>query len=238
MSPEFYEDAVELGFGRFTSSETNSALAAAGVCHARADEPLALLGGVSWLTGEESTRALFVDDALRMHPGEGFELVVAHYLTIAFGQLTPLSKVFDFAEGLEPRWTHARGRLVAANALGGGKFEFADVDFGGEDRAVLACLGYRSRDRDATLKWLKDPGYTAFCFPDANMGPDMCFYLRLEDGEVISVFVQAKGAINYIEPLPLAVYRDAAKTVAPENVHHNKRKVTSSSDTMYEDPLT
>jgi hypothetical protein len=192
MTSGFYEGAVELGFACFANQDTSSALAEVDGSHAQADETLALLAGVSWMTQKEITMGQFADDQLRSSEGKGFELVVAHYLSIAFGKPTKLSEVLDFRKDLEPAWAHQEGCLVAANARKDGQFDFAEVNFGRDKRVASACLGYKAEDPKATIRWLKNPRYTAFCFPDIYMGPDICFFLRLEDGNIISVFLQVK----------------------------------------------
>jgi hypothetical protein len=255
LRSEFYDDAVKLGFARFSSYTFRERIA-------QADEPLALLAGLSWMTKEESTMAQYVEQYMRTNRGVGFERVVAYHLTIAFGQYAKLTDIFEFesTEGHLPDWTKKRGRLVSVNGFEDGrKPDYVDVDLGSR-RAVLPCLGFKSNGPKATIKWLKNPGHAAFCFPDKHLGPDICFFLRLEenihqenpaetdhehgameddckDDNIILIFMQVKWTESNSHGIPVKVDLRAAGRVVPTNFYHSENGVSSWSEVVHGDYL-
>jgi hypothetical protein len=205
-----YEAAVGLGFARF---RTDSMLQH----RAQADETLPLLAGVSWLTEQESMSE-YINGLLQMKPTEGYELFIAYWFASVFKRFAnvfespvKLSDVFEFSGIHRPAWADEQGQLVTVNILADGTTQYAEVGFTGARRAVSTRLGYKSNSPEATLEWLLNPRHTAFCFPDANMGPDICFFLRLENGLIIPVFVKVEWQNKPVKPFNLRLYQEAAR---------------------------
>jgi hypothetical protein len=219
LSASHYEPAVELGFARFMTRSKDSRIA-------QADETLALLAGVSWFAKQKLTIAKYANDHFRINQPEGYELLVAYYLAITFSSAVKLSDVFQFKSSHRPDWADKQGRLVTVNVSTGGKMQLAPVDFGTTKRVSSARLGYKSKKPDDTIEWLRNPRHIAFCFPDVNMGPDICCYFSIEDGPDIVVYTQVKWQDDPSRRLPAANYRDAARTIVKENFYQQRTNVS------------
>jgi hypothetical protein len=54
-----------------------------------------------------------------------------------------------------------------------------------------SSLSCDPKDAKETVDWFRKP-YALMCFPDNLLGPDLVFFIRLSDGRVLCVIVQAK----------------------------------------------
>jgi hypothetical protein len=170
---------VEFGFARFPDPQKSD--------QALVDEPLIILAATYHLnTCSSMGLSDRVLNGLGQAKGRGttFEEFVAVYLARAFGPDVSLSHVFDFGEDA-PSWASLKGvKFVAFSSNG----DHHIVDHALGPSSALSC---DLANAEETVKWFRKP-YTMMCFPDKFLGPDLVFFIRLSNGMVLCVLVQAK----------------------------------------------
>jgi hypothetical protein len=172
---------VELGFARFCHPRDTSSERAV------VDEPLIILATAHHLATHTTVRLFdhvlnrLADDA---GIGTKFEEFLAVYLAHAFGPDVRLSDIFDFGENV-PSWALSEGVEFLALSSDG------DHHTVGHPMGPSSALSCDPKNAKATVDWFRKP-YTAMCFPDKLLGPDLVFFIRLSDGRGLCVIVQAK----------------------------------------------
>jgi hypothetical protein len=199
---------VEYGVSRFKKRSEG------GIRVAETDEPLAILGLVTFFSQQYLTLEGHVREALNAANacarGFAFEPFGAYLLARAFSAPTPLSNVFEFVE--ESKLQDELAELVTLERIGD-TLRITPLKFDSNDRSshVLGCSSSTSAD---TLEWLQNPRGSAFCFPANAVGPDLIFVLRLTgDGTVLRVCVQFKHTKN----LTTTETKKAMRTTDPFN---------------------
>lgn len=198
---------VEYGFARFVDSETKSVAV---------DEPLVLLAATYWINKHH--RSSYKHFAKHIHLNDqysnGFENYLAFCIDMIFSHRRRLNEVFAFL-GTPPSWSSQEAELVALynnNSLG------VDVDISTVQHFLFSgpsvTLGTNTKSLDETSHWLNHKIHSPICFPHVAMGPDLIFILRLADGSLIWVVLQAKF-IGGKNTLPRADLRHAMRSVTP-----------------------
>ncbi|KAJ7753844.1 hypothetical protein B0H16DRAFT_1372898 [Mycena metata] len=176
--PPFGHDGIEMvtnAFGRFIDAETNQV---------RVDEPLILVGAANWLLGcskgDDPPSHTYYSILQRDPPNdnETFAKCVAYYLTL-LTKKRPLREIFSFPAGSCPKWANQNARLVTLHATPTG----VDVS---RNFTTLATV---TDSMAETVSWLQHEKPTPFCLPRTS-SPDLIFILRLENGDLIWVFLR------------------------------------------------
>ncbi|KAJ7150876.1 hypothetical protein C8R43DRAFT_491746 [Mycena crocata] len=162
-------EMVSQGFGRFGDAEGTEVLV---------DEPLVLAGAANWLLGcykaENPPHSFY--STLSLNPPT-CPKVLAKYVAFSiaqiFGQKRRLCDVFTFP-GSCPTWAKQNAQLAGIHP----------------DPPRLAIVTYSMAD---TISWLQQrEATTPFCIPEHGpSNPDVIFVLKMADGTVIWVFLQA-----------------------------------------------
>ncbi|KAF8656140.1 hypothetical protein AX16_002742 [Volvariella volvacea WC 439] len=210
---------VEYGFARFVDSQTQQIAV---------NEPLALLAATQHFIFSDSSVHKFFSDKVGSHSneglGNGFESYIAYGIQLAFAKKRRLSEVFTFHKH-KPVWAGYMAELVAihrrpSSSWGGteGAYEIGPVSYP-KSFCASATLGFNAKGVEETLSWLNHEKQAPICFPHRCMGPDMLFVLRLQDGSLIWVAVQAKFSngvdSNGSKQLRKTMLEDAVKKVTP-----------------------
>ncbi|KAJ7770113.1 hypothetical protein B0H16DRAFT_1517304 [Mycena metata] len=176
--PPFGHDGIEMvtnGFGRFIGAETNQV---------RVDEPLILVGAANWLLGcskgDDPPSYTYYSILQRDPPnGETLAKCVAYYLTL-LTKKRPLREISSFPADSCPKWANQNARLVTLHATPTG------VDIFSRNFTTLATV---TDSMAETVSWLQHEKPTPFCLPRTS-SPDLIFILRLENGDLIWVFLR------------------------------------------------
>jgi hypothetical protein len=175
---------VELGFARFYNRRDTSSEQAV------VDESLLVLATTHQLA--TGITLGFLDLAMKALSDEAgpcptFEEFVAVYLAQAFGPNVRLCDGFDFGKDI-PVWALLEDvELVALSS---------DRDHHVVDHSIDHMVGSPSplccslTEATETIKWFQK-SYTMMCFPDNHLAPDLVFFIRLSNGRVLCVIVQA-----------------------------------------------
>ena len=175
---------VEYGVSRFKKQE------------AQTDEPLAVLGLVTFVERQELTLAGHLSRDLNTssaaYRGVAFEPFGAYLLARAFSVPTRLSQVFKFVGGKKMKVLQNQlAELVTLEKVGD-NFRITPLQITTNLRPSH-ILGRSPSTAAETLEWLQNPQGSAFCFPANTVGPDLIFVLRLtKDNTVLRVCVQFK----------------------------------------------
>jgi hypothetical protein len=182
------EKLVELGFARFKrlkNAKDNK--------DATADEPLAILAGTRYFASQNMSLETFVLHGLTAANGPArgpaFEHFCAYMLALAFKSPTRLDSVFKFKTTTDIGEQEAQ--LVAVHRDGENKIIVHPIDITSQSRPTY-LFGSSPSSEIETLRWLKDPSRTIFCFPSHTFGPDVVFVLRLADGTLLPILAQCK----------------------------------------------
>jgi len=209
---------VEYGFARFVDSETKSVAV---------DEPLVLLAATQWINMHH--RSSYKHFAKHIHLNEqhsnGFENYLAFCIDMAFSHRRRLNEVFAFL-GSPPSWSGQEAELVALynnNSLD------VDVDISTNQHFLFSgpsvTLGTNAKSLDETSHWLNHKNHSPICFPHHAMGPDLIFILRLADGSLIWVVLQAKYSGGKNGTLSRAYLRHAMRSVTPSLFFLDKARI-------------
>jgi hypothetical protein len=199
---------VEYGLSRFRKPSIDDSRCA------ETDEPLAILGLVSFLRKEGFTLERHLVEPLNSpHAsarGFAFEPFCAYLLACAFAIPRPLSEVFDFCG--ESSLGAEVAELIALQKVDN-TFVYQRIDITSDVRPTH-ILGCSPSTNAETLAWLRDPEGTAFCFPAEHVGADLILILRLtKDSTMLRVCIQFK----HYQELTSTGTRNAIRTTEPYN---------------------
>jgi len=197
---------VEYGFARFVDSETKTVAV---------DEPLVLLSATHWTNTYHRTSYKFFAKQIHLHDpnSNGFENYIAFCLDMIFSYRRPLSDVFTFM-GTPPAWSALQAELVSLHRTDLDLVEEGIVrhfQFSGPS----VTLGTNAKSPEETSGWLEHRNHSPFCFPHISMGPDLVFVMRLSDGSMIWVALQAKYSLGVNGTLSRSFLRRAMRSVTP-----------------------
>jgi hypothetical protein len=164
--------------------------------------------------------------------GPAFEHFTAYLLALAFKTPRRLSSVFRFfaADSSHTSNQHDHlAQLVAAHRNESGRIVFDPVNVASHER-VAYQLGTSPASEEETLQWLMDPARLVFCFPAKTVGPDIIFFLRLDDGHIVQVLTQCKHWTQ--NTISAQQTFDAFQTTDPTKFV-SRRKPGSKSKTRY-----
>lgn len=199
---------VEYGISRFRGLNKD------GSRYVEADEPLAILGLISFLGKEGWSLERHLMEPLNgphaSARGFAFESFGAYILARAFAKPRRLAEVFNFVG--ECSLGDEVAELVTLQK-DGATFICQPLDITSDVRPNHILGDSQSKNAE-TLEWLRDPKGTAFCFPAQNVGPDLILTLRLaKDSTILRVCIQFK----HQQELNLAGTQGAIRTTEPYN---------------------
>jgi hypothetical protein len=161
---------------------------------AETDEPLTILGLVTFLEKHHHTLEGYLRDALNASKSSvrafAFESFSTYILARHFSTPTRLSDVFGFVGKSELQ--QRRAELVTLEKTDDG-FRITPFNLASAFRSshVFGCSTSTPAE---TLEWLLNPRGSTFCFPANAVGPDLIFVLRLTDDSTrLRVCVQFKN---------------------------------------------
>ncbi|PPR06272.1 hypothetical protein CVT24_000891 [Panaeolus cyanescens] len=204
---------VEYGFARFADPETKTVVV---------DEPLVLLSATRWINkNHQTTYKCFAKQITQHTPtSNGFENYIAFCLDMIFSTKRTLSDVFSFC-GKAPIWAEQEAELVALHRTRLGVIEQGVVRHYACSGTSVS-LGINCKSPEATSSWLDHSSYTPICFPHISMGPDLIFALKLSDGSLIWVALQAKYSLGKSGLLSRSSLRRAMQSVTPNRFYIDK----------------
>jgi hypothetical protein len=218
---------VEYGFARFVDSETKSVAV---------DEPLVLLAATHWINTHHRTS--YKHFAKQIHQNDqhsnGFENYLAYSIDMIFSQRRRLNEVFAFL-GTPPSWSNLEAELVTlynynytCPTAGGVDLDVDTVEESTVQHFLFSgpsvTLGTNAKSLEETSHWLNHMNHSPICFPHSDMGPDLIFILRLSDGSLIWVVLQAKFSQGKKGTLSRAYLRRAMRSVTPSLFFFDKAR--------------
>ena len=206
---------VEYGFARFVDSETK---------RVKVDEPLVLLAATRWINTHHCSSYKHFAKQIQLNDqySNGFENYLAFCIDMIFSGRRRVNEVFAFL-GTPPSWSELEAKLVALYDY---NYTFdAELDGGVDVEEGLVqhylssgpsvTLGTNAKSPEETFDWLKHKTHSPICFPHDAMGPDLIFVLRLSDGSLIWVVLQAKYSLGKNGLLSRDLLRQAMRSVTP-----------------------
>jgi len=210
---------VEYGFARFIDAETKTVAV---------DEPLVLLAATHWINANHRTsyKSFAKEIKINDRDSNGFENYIAFCIDMIFSSKRRLNEVFSF-DGSTPSWCHLEAELVSLQRTVLDDIEQSPVrHFASSGSSVN--LGINATSLDATSEWLEHRSHSPICFPHLSMGPDLIFLLRLSDGSLIWVALQAKYSKGRDGSLSRLFLRQALRSVTPCNFFLDKVSILAS----------
>ena len=197
---------VEYGFARFVDAETKTVAV---------DEPLVLLAATRWINANHRTSYKFFAKRIEVQDrsSNGFENYIAFCIDMIFSSKRRLNEVFLFS-GSTPSWCNLEAELVSLQRTALDHIEESSVrHFTSSGSSVN--LGIDTTSPEETSQWLEHRSHSPICFPHLSMGPDLLFILRLSDGTLIWVALQAKYSAGKNGSLSRKFLRHAMRSVTP-----------------------
>ncbi|KAH9475550.1 hypothetical protein JR316_0012665 [Psilocybe cubensis] len=201
---------VEYGFARFVDSDTKTVAV---------DEPLVLLAATGWINANHRTSYKYFAKQIHLHDpsSNGFENYIAFCIDLLFSSRRRVNEVFHFSGigyGAAPAWSSLEAELVALHRTDLDTIEESAVRHS-QFFGPSVTLGTNAKSPEDTSSWLGHNSYTPICFPHISMGPDLVFVLRLSDGSLIWVVLQAKYSLGKNGTLSRPNLRKSMRSVTP-----------------------
>ncbi|KDQ07712.1 hypothetical protein BOTBODRAFT_596130 [Botryobasidium botryosum FD-172 SS1] len=159
------------------------------------DEPFALLSAANWFDRRLETTHTDLHGRR-----EAFEDYLALYLSHALDSTTPLKEIFNFIE-TPPPWATLPANLVALSTPCSGTqciwhpIEHSESESDSTSHPTNtptpAVWAIRAKSAFETLEWLRDPRRVPFCSFELHSGSGIAFFVRLFDGVLLLVVVEA-----------------------------------------------
>ena len=197
------QDIVEFGLARFIDEGPDIII----------EEPLALMSISRYFDKEGYTPDNFIRDRVQVDQGLAFEEAVLLACTRLFRGGARLDQVFRF-HGETPPWAHQSASIVMRASDG----TLKDFDIpNGEPVVPSNGIAFFANDPNDMKKWIQWM-HTGWCLPGPNMGPDLMAWLRLNDGRLLLLLLQAKchltGNLN-------TVTAEAIRSLIPKEAFSN-----------------
>ncbi|KIL55863.1 hypothetical protein M378DRAFT_173230 [Amanita muscaria Koide BX008] len=170
------QDLVEYGVARFKGQGDEVIV----------EEPMALVGIARYFDKEGFTIDGDIRARMQAAKGVAFEEAVLLSCTRLFRVGARLSDVFRF-HGVVPDWADQKGWIVSWKGQG---LEVADI-VNGSPIVPSVGVAYYAKNPDDVENWINCKS-SVWCVPGTLMGPDLMAWLRLEDGRLIHLLIQAK----------------------------------------------
>ena len=218
---------VEYGFARFVDAETKTVAV---------DEPLVLLAATRWINTNHRTNYKFFAKQIEVQDrsSNGFENYIAFCIDMIFSSKRRLNEVFLFNGSTTPSWCNLEAELVSLQRTSTAfdHIEESSVcHFTSSGSSVNLGIDNTTSPTEETSKWLEHRSHSPICFPHFSMGPDLLFILRLSDGSLIWVALQAKYSAGKNGSLSRNFLRHAMRSVTP--CHFFLDKVSISFFALY-----
>ena len=217
---------VEYGFARFVDAETKTVAV---------DEPLVLLAATRWINTNHRTSYKFFAKQIEVQDrsSNGFENYIAFCIDMIFSSKRRLNEVFLFNGSTTPSWYNLEAELVSLQRTSAFEHieESSVCHFTSSGSSVNLGIDNTTSPPEETSKWLEHHSHSPICFPHLSMGPDLLFILRLSDGSLIWVALQAKYSTGKNGSLSRNFLRHAMRSVTP--CHFFLDKVGSFAFHMY-----
>jgi hypothetical protein len=200
--PLWYKESqklIEYGIARFMG-DRNSVII---------EEPMALVGMLRYFEAE----GLTIDADIRVHmqsaKGLAFQEAVLLSCTRLFRKGARLSDIFLFEGGKVPDWAHQKAYIVSQN---GQELGVSDIASGHPILPSAGVAHYAENPNDVR-DWIISKRST-WCIPGRYMGPDLLTWLRLEDGKLLLLLIQAKCCLTgNISTLAVGDTADAVRSL-------------------------
>ncbi|ETW79652.1 hypothetical protein HETIRDRAFT_386139 [Heterobasidion irregulare TC 32-1] len=186
--------AIQYGFARYSHSTTNPFPHTRSALKILFDEPIPILAVIQHFEKFPALAELaYLDGHVGYHSSEdnGFETYLAHHLRHVFNGNYKLCDILtDRSGGDGPDWLSERAQLVVLSRSSSSVTQIDAVLPKGGPSEVLAIT---CEEKNDVLEWLRtNKQHVPFCFPPREMGPDILFFLQLENKTIVLVSLQAK----------------------------------------------
>jgi hypothetical protein len=115
--------------------------------------------------------------------GLAMEPFAAFLLGFQFSSFRPLCDVFTFV-GTDRPLFHREAHLVALQRVNG-RLEVYSVDLSNPLQGTTYRHGHSPSTPTEFAEWVLNPNRIPFCFPPNLVGPDICFALLLDNGQLL-----------------------------------------------------
>lgn len=178
------------------------------------EEPMALVS----IGCHFETQGFVLERAIRAHlqseKGLAFEEAVLLSCTRLFRRGARLDDVFEF-HGNTPAWARQAAWIVTQ---GSGKIEVFDI-VNWEPDVPSGGIAYYAKDPKDVQGWIESMS-TGWCLPGVLMGPDLMAWLRLNDGRLLLLLIQAKCYLEEnIDTIEAEVTAKAIRSLNPDGFY-------------------
>jgi len=174
-------ELVEFGIARFRQGNRDEKV--------RIDEVIPLLAfSRHFLKAAWNQEELLIEPLRGDQPscrGFSFENLVAYLLMQAFGSPIQLSSVFEFISDYE--FAHSTAQAMAIRQDGD---SYSSIPFDAySDKRTAFRMGYKAKDKDDFLSWLRDPCGIPLCFTPHTNDFDLIILLELDSKTHVALIV-------------------------------------------------
>lgn len=176
-------------------------------------EPLPLISIIRYFGSHRRTLDHTLHKQFQDNQGVGFEETVLLAISKLLRNGKPLSEIFEFHPST-PGWAHSTAKIVTRTSSG----DFVQFDLpDGESIAPSTGVAFHAETLDEVKNWLES-GDTGWCIPGNLMGPDLMTWLRLSDGKLLLLVIQAKCYFSgNVDTLKAEDTAKALRSLIPDN---------------------
>lgn len=194
------QDLVECGLARFMGEGPNVIV----------EEPMALMSILRYFQKEGLTLDDDIRERMQYAKGHAFEEAVLLSCTRLFRRGARLDQVFQF-RGETPAWARQSASIVTRMD---GETKVFDIP-NGDPVVPSAGIAFYAKDPKDVENWIKSMR-AGWCLPGNNMGPDLMAWLRLDDGRLLLLLIQAKCYLTgNIDTVAAEVTAKAIRSLIP-----------------------
>jgi hypothetical protein len=175
---------------------------------------MALVSIVRYFASQGFTLEQDIRGRLQSAKGLAFEEAVLLSCTKIFRRGARLEDVFQF-HGTKPAWSSQVASIVVPK---GDNMEVFDI-INLEPVTPSAGVAYFAQYPEDVRQWITSLCY-GWCLPGRYMGPDLMTWLKLEDGRMLLLLIQAKCHLEgNIDSLAADVVAKAIRSLTPSNFY-------------------
>ena len=199
---------VEYGLARFVHAGNEKA-------KVTIEEPLALISVMRYFESNSRSIGSHIRRRLQDDQGIALEEAVLWAMTNLLQGQRDLAEIFEFYHQ-SPSWADCTAQIVARSSSG-------DYEAFAFDKPVNPCsiFAFHAEGAGDVKRWLES-GESCWCIPGTLMGPDLMTRLRLSDGRLLLLVIQAKcRSAGNIDTVSADVSASAIRSLIPGEFFHS-----------------
>ncbi|PVF91052.1 hypothetical protein CPB86DRAFT_855689 [Serendipita vermifera] len=190
-------------------------------------EPLAIISIIHYFESKGTAITCNILQSLQDNKGTTFEEAVLWAMTRLLRGQYKLTDILEF-KGPAPDWASCTAQIIARSSN-----QFVDFDIITQQLDWLGnSIAIHAITVDQVTSWLKT-GEAGWCLPGPLMGPDLMAQVRLDNGKIILLVIQAKCHMaGNAQTTAAQVSTSEIELLISETWYHSTHKINLTLDAI------